>query len=889
MTMVVATVATAVAKTAVVACMLWVLIMPLIGGSSWGKHVLSNWASNSIFDDKKAGVPMLMLCVPILTAGTIATLFASTKTTATTTASTSSTTTSNKSRFYRGSSNNNNNNPRWYTVVLIFVPCIVYMVSSLRRHLKNLEEMSTDEIIMESANVFGMVSVIVMSWLLIPVVVTTGGGGSGSGSDGGPVGKLLQRGWNLCCCYCCSREMIPPWWDPMTFIQQFHMWSGRIVVVASLVHGIMHSIRYLIQSPKVFWSYMFPPVQCWTNPQSYQPEICEDEDVTEDGTNECTCYDHFVPFTGWVAGFGLLMIGLSSLYRVRRKQFVVFATLHYLMSPIVIIMICIHYNKAVLYVSGGTLYYLACNAPRWVEQWWKNSTILTSSSCRQTNVSRNVALVSIERIDPDPSHWDRPCLAITMKATDEAIRQYQPGMYGLFKVPSISRISHPFTINRVFVNRSQNNQGQNQNLIRIICRVTGRFTKSLEAAITRVGSNHHHSIAKKKNGNGTGANTVEQQQQPNILLPDIIFSGWYGSERMVEIIQSHDAIVIVAAGVGITPYLTVIAKLLQGINDPVVDSTGRDGIMMNNSAGNKKVVLHWICRDKALVDYCRNEYFDLSSPLTTSMTDDERQVDRNSKIDININIHLTSTNNQDDDESFEDNNATTSSCDFQQSPDVSPVATSAFVNSAEKITDNIGPCVLFASIAWGGAAVIWYMYQRQEKEAFVQRLVTVVAVLIFTIIVAVAANFCSNILSPKYYGWYRVANDEAIDSDQDAPNPFSDISEGNIELGVRNDDRSSSFQDSMGFDDGFERNKERRDQLSTEPSEKEDPRSLITVSQGRPSLTDVLDVLQEGQSPALMCCVTRGLEQEIRGLMKNRRLGSSNSSPAPIYSESFEV
>ena len=64
------------AKIIVILCLIWALCFPLMGGSSYGKSLYSDWAKHSFLHDKKAGVPILMLTIPILIAGSVATLFA---------------------------------------------------------------------------------------------------------------------------------------------------------------------------------------------------------------------------------------------------------------------------------------------------------------------------------------------------------------------------------------------------------------------------------------------------------------------------------------------------------------------------------------------------------------------------------------------------------------------------------------------------------------------------------------------------------------------------------------------------------------------------------------------------------------------------------------------
>jgi hypothetical protein len=358
----------------------------------------------------------------------------------------------------------------------------------------------------------------------------------------------------------------------------------------------------------------------------------------------------------------------------------------------------------------------------------------------------------------------------------------------------------------------------------------------------------------------------------------MMFSGWYGSERLVDVVNSHDVVVIVAAGVGITPYLTLIANLkglMDNDNDPSsLDGRG-DGIVMPNAVGRQKLVLHWICRDEALVEYCCREYF-TGLPLADSTGQQD------SNVDIQINIHLTSRDR--DDESFADDKPAISNCNFDQTPGVFPASISNFM-SGQSIVDNLRPLVVFVAIAWGGLCVIWSMYQRQESDAFVQRVTTVISILIYVLTIAIAANFCNCFLKPSYSEWNRLPDGDDVGCGEGGLSAFNENSEG-IEMGVRDDLAGNKPLDCDDQDDGAEKYD---DQLSTDLALERYSASLINTSRGRPSLNDMMNVLQDGQSPAVLCCVPLGLGHEIHSLVSNRRCGLGGTRRIPIYNESFEL
>jgi len=68
-------------KTIVILCMMWLLAFSLLGGGQWGKDLSASWAKKSCFSDK-AGVPIIMLTIPILIASSIASIVATSTTSA---------------------------------------------------------------------------------------------------------------------------------------------------------------------------------------------------------------------------------------------------------------------------------------------------------------------------------------------------------------------------------------------------------------------------------------------------------------------------------------------------------------------------------------------------------------------------------------------------------------------------------------------------------------------------------------------------------------------------------------------------------------------------------------------------------------------------------------
>jgi ferredoxin-NADP reductase len=756
------------AKTVVVLCMAWALLLPLFGGGSWGKSLLSSWATELFPEDAKAGVPVLMLTFPVLIAGTVASLCAVT------------TTGSSKlqpSRYFSLLSNQ-----RLLLVILVIFPCSVYLFSSINRHLKKMD-LTTDHKLADIGNSFGMLATLALAWLLIPATQSRG-----------PITILFG-------------------WDPITVVQIFHVWSGRIVVMGAVVHGIFHCLRLGLQSNTILTSYLFPPLGCWRHPQAYNPPVCE-----LGSKGDCTCYEQFRVFTGLVGAIGLLLIGVSSLYRIRRNYFSSFIMLHYILTPLTFLMICIHYNRAIMYASGSLLYYLASCCPIWVEYLGKRMR-------RQAT-----KLISIEKIDADSTQLHRMCVALTFEASKAAMEQYRPGFYSHLLVPNISQVAHPFTIIQV--------PKQPQH-IRIIFRVSGHFTNALQKALCEDLEVDQSSRA--------SASSLD-------ALPAMYLGGLSGSGALLDQISCHDVCVIVAAGVGITPYLSLFSVLSNGDNPR---SDNLDGIVRETASKSMpaKIIVHWICRDGALIDYCRNQYMDIRG---------ENAFSNAGAASIQINIYHTGVGHH-----------TFTYGDFVAQPkqqtsgtycrDTSSIPGYPFdvsrYRTGSHFRKNFGFPLVFAVLAWGGLWIIWRWYLRQESDAFVGRLATVVVVTFYGLALATLTNvlwyFCAK---QQDQGWSRVSTNDDMETDALEMSTYE---------GTKEEVTSHAA-------------------LDEDDHQQQELMKVLKMYQGRPNCIEMLEGLQDGIRPALFCCAPSGLTKSLTSGVR-RSLMSCSVPDVAIYQESFEI
>lgn len=139
-------------------------------------------------------------------------------------------------------------------------------------------------------------------------------------------------------------------------------------------------------------------------------------------------------------------------------------------------------------------------------------------------------------------------VALTLAATTNATANIAPGQYMQLAIPELSsQVAHPFSVSRV---------PHDNCALRVLIQSVGPWTKGL-------------------------AQRLEQGQPCNMLVKDIL--GPHSENRIAQ----HDVLVCVAGGMGITPFLS---------------------LLLAPQRPSCTVVVHWICRDTALIEYIQREY-----------------------------------------------------------------------------------------------------------------------------------------------------------------------------------------------------------------------------------------------------------------------------------------
>ncbi|GFH44578.1 hypothetical protein CTEN210_01052 [Chaetoceros tenuissimus] len=267
------------------------------------------------------------------------------------------------------------------------------------------------------------------------------------------------------------------------------------------------------------------------------------------------CHDRFVNVLGLFCGTCFVVLILTSLWWVRRNYYRVFYLSHVVCSICLLFGLVMHYNKMIWYLSPCLVYYFAMRMTIFVESFLK----------RKNDGIRILQAIEI----PD----SRGCVLVQVQCKgDYAINdsvellEHTCGTYTRIKAPKISSIWHPFTIYTKYNDNSS---------LYFLFRSIGRFTTELKDGLTSKSSGAYP-----------------------ILLMDHLDKG---DNQINQAIQ-HDSILIIAGGVGIVSYLSLIQYLL------LVNSSEEC-----RSTKLKNVIVHWSCRDEGLIRYISREFLELSS------------------------------------------------------------------------------------------------------------------------------------------------------------------------------------------------------------------------------------------------------------------------------------
>ena len=363
------------------------------------------------------------------------------------------------------------------------------------------------------------------------------------------------------------------------------------------------------------------------------------------------CYGYYRNFNGFLAILSVIILVLTSLTFVRRKNYRFFYVSHIVTAILFLVTMILHMRRIGLYLMPSLVLYFATTIPTWIESLAAalfdggvNIVETTVLRAKNQSVGDNNGVVDLSFLVETDSGEAKEAV------TSEHGISHRPKSVRIC-VPSISLLWYPFTvIEPCDIDASKNTaNGTKTNLVRykVLFGTVGYFTKSLwkrlyeleqikavnaegdtENPLKDEDSNESDELTERddffddEDLPGESELPVRKLQKKHILFrkssrdnpPLILVDGFYsGAADWIENARQHDFVLVAAGGTGVTPFLTFVPKLLQLLQQA-------------DSCNNLAVSFLWCCRDEALIEHVLTAYL---LPLFRTTLHQETQHDNN--------------------------------------------------------------------------------------------------------------------------------------------------------------------------------------------------------------------------------------------------------------------
>eukprot|EP00984_Skeletonema_dohrnii_P009409 scaffold3606_cov76-Skeletonema_dohrnii-CCMP3373.AAC.2 len=708
-----------------------------------------------------------------------------------------------KSIAHRISNDNHQNNLDILSTAIILLPCIIFYIRRVIRHLSKLADdghYNHDEL----ANDFGKLSAASLSFLLLPV------------SKHSALLSSLNLG--------------------EIQVVRMHIYAGTCAIVAGVLHGLYYTWIWIAMDEYTYRD-VFPGAECFQ--KAYDKH----------------CHTKFVNLLGIINGVGFVILGCTALRWVRRHYFNIFYYVHIALATALLFGLVMHYNKMIWFIAPSLLSYVASNVPVAFEsfyKWSKGGVGISKVVCIPD--SRGCVELTIATIRNDYSGEE---------ARGGCEQQQRAiGKYVRLTVPEISSKNHPFT---AFCDPLHPQD------VKILFRPIGTFTTQLSKRLQSLVTSPELTPSELTVSNDT-------RQCPKMLV-----NGVSTSSDLLGQAMKHDIIVVIAGGVGIVPYISLLAAL----RDIDVGRQFNNDGEQHHIQKTRHVHVHWVSRDEGLIRYIVENYFSL-----------HRQGAHDSNPAIKISVHhtneqtspMSSTSNNDESDTLTEFVVPPETARSLASP------TSLYEASKRSLLHNVLPASVFASIVFGGLWIVSYCYENiQDKHVIETRPVSVIGIIVWSIVISIGSLALVKMTDTisRVVQYSKLESNECVDE------------ENGIECGVISpQDGTDHFtmDDTSRGDD-----EDQQIEIVSASVKKEDHRGLddasISHSQGRPDLESIIKTAfesardEETDVGVFMCGpspLTTAVSRAIRHEEKRERcvpnpLSLSHEPRAYVYQEMFEL
>ena len=264
------------------------------------------------------------------------------------------------------------------------------------------------------------------------------------------------------------------------------------------------------------------------------------------------CYGYWLNFTGLLSVISLIIVFVTSLNSIRRANYRFFYISHIVLGWAMLIFAIMHYYYIVLYLMPSMIYYLCTTSPVLIQ---------SISSYFLDSGGGGVQLLEFTVLAKSNGCCE---MVLAVDPTSNAALDLLPAApYVKICIPELSLMSYPFTVAKL----------ENDRLY-ILFRQYGYFTTQLRNRLWLLQEDDDDS----------------SQPRPPTILVDGFYTNspdWSRTE--------HDVLLLVSGGVGVTPMLSTLSKLLR-----------RQGHLDNDK--QQQVYFHWYCRDEGLIRHVLKTY-----------------------------------------------------------------------------------------------------------------------------------------------------------------------------------------------------------------------------------------------------------------------------------------